>query len=311
MGIEHIGAFQVFLGAIARFWPAWLALAIVLGASFAFKKKLGLYGQLFDSGVGIAGVTICFFWLFTAIFAGTIAPFDPLGQVPIMKDALPGAIEPASQKIYLFGGDKLARDVFSRMVFGSQIVLITPLPAAYLRPPSVHQARDALSVAANQDRALVQRRVIWESGITVCGLLRLQLILQPRDTESLLLAQRRELLPHGFPIRVLHQRNVSIAQQRIGDGLALLIQPYIAVYPYRHIVGKDKCRKDFRAPSPPSGGGWKNTAFPQTMNGRFPGSGTYPQMGVLNLSGRPFLQAEPFLSGRNFLETPPAPLSRV
>ncbi len=47
-----------------------MALAIVLGASFAYKKRLGLYGQLFDSYVGIAGVGICFFWLFTAIFAG-------------------------------------------------------------------------------------------------------------------------------------------------------------------------------------------------------------------------------------------------
>src|SRR5688572_3649812 len=129
MGIENIGAFQVLIGVIARFWPVWLALAIVLGASFFYKKKLGLYGQLFDSGVGIAGVAICFFWLFTAIFAATIAPFDPLGQVPIMKDALPGAIVPDNGGVYLFGGDKLARDVFSRMVFGSQIVLIIA-PAA-------------------------------------------------------------------------------------------------------------------------------------------------------------------------------------
>jgi peptide/nickel transport system permease protein len=127
--MEHIGAFQIVVVAIARFWPVWLGLAIVLGASFFYKKKLGLYGQLFDSGVGIAGVAICFFWLFTAIFASTIAPFDPLGQVPIMKDALPGAIESGSGQPYLFGGDKLARDVFSRMVFGSQIVLIIA-PAA-------------------------------------------------------------------------------------------------------------------------------------------------------------------------------------
>jgi peptide/nickel transport system permease protein len=129
MGIEYIGGFQVLAGVIARFWPVWVALAIVLGASFFYKKKLGLYGQLFDSGVGIAGVAICFFWLFTAIFAPQIAPFDPLGQVPIMKDALPGAIDPGSGKVYFFGGDKLARDVFSRMVFGSQIVLIIA-PAA-------------------------------------------------------------------------------------------------------------------------------------------------------------------------------------
>src|SRR5690606_35605937 len=129
MGIEYIGVFQIIVGVIVRFWPVWLALAIVLGISFFYKKKLGLYGQLFDSGVGIAGVSICFFWLFTAIFASTIAPFDPLGQVPVMKDALPGAIEPGTQNIYFFGGDKLARDVFSRMVFGSKIVLIIA-PAA-------------------------------------------------------------------------------------------------------------------------------------------------------------------------------------
>ena len=129
MGTEYISVFQIIVGVIVRFWPVWLALAIVLGLSFFYKKKLGLYGQLFDSGVGIAGVAICFFWLFTAIFASTIAPFNPLGQVPIMKDALPGAIEPESQMAYLFGGDKLARDVFSRMVFGSKIVLIIA-PAA-------------------------------------------------------------------------------------------------------------------------------------------------------------------------------------
>jgi peptide/nickel transport system permease protein len=129
MQIEYIGGFQIFLGVLARFWPVWAALAVVMVASIAYQKRLGLYGQLFESGVGIAGVTICFFWLFTAIFASTIAPFDPLGQIAVMKDALPGAIEPASQNAYLFGGDKLARDVFSRMVFGSQIVLIIA-PAA-------------------------------------------------------------------------------------------------------------------------------------------------------------------------------------
>jgi peptide/nickel transport system permease protein len=127
--MENIGAFQIVLGVLGRFWPVWLALAIVLGASFAFKKRLGLYGQLFDSGVGIAGVFICLFWLFTAIFSTTVAPFDPLAQIPIMKDAMPGAVVPDTGAVYLFGGDKLARDIFSRMVYGSQIVLVIA-PAA-------------------------------------------------------------------------------------------------------------------------------------------------------------------------------------
>ena len=129
MQLEFIGGFQIVLGLIARFWPVWLAMAVLLGASILYKKKLGLYGQLFDSGVGIAGVAICYFWLFTAIFASTVAPFDPLVQLPIMKDALPGAVVPDGGGVYLFGGDKLARDVFSRMIYGSQIVLIIA-PAA-------------------------------------------------------------------------------------------------------------------------------------------------------------------------------------
>ncbi|RWI47756.1 MAG: ABC transporter permease [Mesorhizobium sp.] len=129
MQLEYIGAFDVVLGVLARFWPVWISLVLVMGVSFAYKKRLGLYGQLFDSSVGIVGVGICLFWLFTAIFASTISPFNPLVQIPIMKDALPGAVEPQSGLVYLFGGDKLARDVFSRMVYGSQIVLIIA-PAA-------------------------------------------------------------------------------------------------------------------------------------------------------------------------------------
>ncbi|RUU84082.1 ABC transporter permease [Mesorhizobium sp. M7A.T.Ca.TU.009.01.1.2] len=129
MPVQYISGFTIVLEVLSRFWPVWIALVIVMGASFAYKKKLALYGQLFDSGVGIVGVGICLFWLFTAIFAATISPFDPLAQIPIMKDVLPGAVEPKSGLTYLFGGDKLARDVFSRMVYGSQIVLIIA-PAA-------------------------------------------------------------------------------------------------------------------------------------------------------------------------------------
>jgi peptide/nickel transport system permease protein len=37
--------------------------------SIRFKRKLGLYGKLFDSPVGMIGFAIVMFWVFTAIFA--------------------------------------------------------------------------------------------------------------------------------------------------------------------------------------------------------------------------------------------------
>lgn len=131
MNAEYIGWVQVVIGILARFWPVWLAMAVVLGCSFAFQKKLGLYGQLFGTGTGIVGVSVCLFWLFTAMFASTIATFDPLTQIAVLKNVLPGAIVPEANGggVYLLGGDNLSRDVFSRMVYGSQIVLIIA-PAA-------------------------------------------------------------------------------------------------------------------------------------------------------------------------------------
>lgn len=132
MQFETIGWFGILTGVLARFWPVWLAMAIVLAASFTWRKRLGLYGELFGNSVGIAGVVICMFWLFTAIFAPIVATFDPLSQVAVMKDALPGTVVPDGGGVYYFGGDKLARDVFSRMVYGSRIVMvIAPFATAF------------------------------------------------------------------------------------------------------------------------------------------------------------------------------------
>src|SRR5271165_4925786 len=104
--------------------PVWASLAIVLRLSLAFRKKLGLYGHVVQSPTGFVGLFLVGFWLFAAIFGRAIMLFDPLGQIAEMKDALPGAIEPHSGLPYLLGGDKLARDVFSRVIAGARIVLI-------------------------------------------------------------------------------------------------------------------------------------------------------------------------------------------
>lgn len=127
--MEFLSATDIVVRILIQFMPVWICLAILIGVSFTFKSRLGLYGQLFDNGVAIAGVVICAFWIFTAIFVDLIVTFDPLNQLAIMKNKPPGAIDAETGKAYLLGGDKLARDVFSRVVAGSQIVLIIA-PAA-------------------------------------------------------------------------------------------------------------------------------------------------------------------------------------
>jgi peptide/nickel transport system permease protein len=116
-------------GISQQFTPVWISLVALFALSLGFKRKLGLYGKLFDSPIGMIGFGIVMFWVFTAIFASLdmIATHDALSQVSGMKNKVPGTpLRGASEgdyQWYLLGGDNLARDVFSRMVKGSTEVL--------------------------------------------------------------------------------------------------------------------------------------------------------------------------------------------
>ena len=80
--MEPLGAFEIWAGVIGRFWPVWLGMAIIMGGSFAIRRRLGLYGRLYDSGIGMVGLGIVLFWVLTAIFPELIATFDPLSDSP-------------------------------------------------------------------------------------------------------------------------------------------------------------------------------------------------------------------------------------
>jgi peptide/nickel transport system permease protein len=127
--MQNVGPFGIIIGVLFCLWPVWLALATLVLSSFTFRRRLGLYGYVANSKIGLAGILLCAFWLFAAILANVVAPFGPLEQIAAMKHALPGSVEGKSGQAFLLGGDKLARDVFSRVIHGSRIVL-TIAPAA-------------------------------------------------------------------------------------------------------------------------------------------------------------------------------------
>ena len=132
--MESLSWSQIIVEVLIRFIPVWISLALTFSISIYSKRHTGLYGKLFDSPLGMVGFGIVIFWVFTAIFADLIMTHDPLTQVSGMKNKLPGYPMSSAGKEgvfqhYLLGGDRMARDVFSRVVLGSRIVLIIA-PAA-------------------------------------------------------------------------------------------------------------------------------------------------------------------------------------
>lgn len=130
---EYIGTGEIILLSITRFWPTWLAIGLCLAVCWPLSERLGVLGRIYSSPIGLTGLIIVLFWVFTALFADFIAVVGPLEQkfAPGMKRGLPGVIDANSGVIFLWGGDNLARDIFSRVVHGGRIVLIIA-PAATL-----------------------------------------------------------------------------------------------------------------------------------------------------------------------------------
>ena len=125
-----LGGGDILLSILGQFTPVWIAMAVILGLSYVFRKRLGLYGRLFDSPIGMVGLVLVLFWVLTATFADMIITFDPLDQLSGMKNKKPGwPVRDVEGAFYLLGGDNLARDIFSRVVMGSRTVLAVA-PAA-------------------------------------------------------------------------------------------------------------------------------------------------------------------------------------
>jgi len=135
--MEPLGTFEIIGRILYQFTSVWLALIILFAASIAYKRRLGLYGKLFDSPIGMVGFGLVMFWIFTGIFGqlDLIVTHDSLSQVSGMKNKVPGtplAGAEGEYAYYLLGGDNLARDVFSRMIDGAWVVVqIAPLATLF------------------------------------------------------------------------------------------------------------------------------------------------------------------------------------
>ena len=129
----------IFGGMSQQMLPVWIALILTFAVSIHFKRRLGLYGKLFDSTVGMIGFAIVMFWVFTGVFGGLfdlLVTHDSLSQTSGMENKLPGtplrSPDEGEYPWFLLGGDNLARDVFSRLIKGSWVVVqIAPLATLF------------------------------------------------------------------------------------------------------------------------------------------------------------------------------------
>ncbi len=84
--------------------------------------------RLFRHRSAQVGFTLFFLFVFTAIFAPVLAPFDPIVPLEHVKRRSPPCIHllgcPADQPQHILGIDGNNRDMFSRIIFGSRLSLM-------------------------------------------------------------------------------------------------------------------------------------------------------------------------------------------
>ena len=132
MELEFLTLGGIVGGMLRQFLPVYAAMALVMGASFVWRGRLGLYGRIYESPIGMIGFALVLFWLLTALMANWVALFDPFGQIRALQNKGPGVIDSETGIPYLLGGDALGRCVFSRMVYGSRTVMaIAPLATLF------------------------------------------------------------------------------------------------------------------------------------------------------------------------------------
>jgi len=76
--------------------------------------------KFFRNKMAVIGATLVLLMLLVAIFAPVIAPYDPMASIGMNR------LSPPSSE-HIFGTDKLSRDVFSRVVYGTRVSMLVGL----------------------------------------------------------------------------------------------------------------------------------------------------------------------------------------
>ncbi|MDP6786265.1 MAG: ABC transporter permease [Rhodospirillales bacterium] len=87
----------------------------------ALMRALKSFALIRESWVGMIGAGIVIFWVLTALAAPWIAPFEP--NATLQPFAKPG-VAFAKGGVFWMGTDHIGRDNLSRIIWGSQTVLI-------------------------------------------------------------------------------------------------------------------------------------------------------------------------------------------
>jgi peptide/nickel transport system permease protein len=94
------------------------------------KRTWGSVSLIFNSRVGTVGLMLVLFWIFTALLSLVWTPYDPNATIFIQNTG------PTAQN--LLGTDHLGRDLLSRLMQGTQVILIkTRLPLGFSIPGGV------------------------------------------------------------------------------------------------------------------------------------------------------------------------------
>ena len=94
-----------------------------IARSESIWSKIRYYSAAYP--LGVIGAAIMLVFVFAAVFAGFISPYDPIRTDSSLSLALPS-------QAHIFGADQMGRDIYSRIIYGARISLAVGLGSTAL-----------------------------------------------------------------------------------------------------------------------------------------------------------------------------------